>query len=279
MALEQLANKLRIIGGFELSLAEFTGSSFSVTGEATAAQGVTFSDDGASMFVLDEQTESVFQYSLTTGFDVSTASFSGTSFDVSGEETIPRGIAFNADGTRMFIIGQASNSVHQYSLTTGFDLSTASFSGTSFDVSGEESQAEGVAFNADGTRMFVIGTGSNSVHQYSLTNGFDLSTASFSGTSFDVSSQDTNPRDVAFNADGTRMFIIGDSSDSVHQYSLTTDFDVSTASFSGTSFDVSSQDTNPRDVAFTPDGVGMFIAGEANDSVFEYLVGRLRLQS
>jgi len=279
MTLEQLANRLQIVGGFELSLAEFTGSSFSVTGEATAAQGVAFSDDGASMFVLGEQAESVFQYSLTTGFDVSTASFSGTSFDVSAEETLPKAIAFNPDGTRMFIIGSSSNSVHQYSLSTGFDLSTASFSGTSFDVSAEENQPEGIAFNPDGTRMFVIGSSSNSVHQYSLSTGFDLSTASFTGTSFDVSGQSTTPRGVAFNPDGTRMFVIGTSADSVFQYSLSTAFDVSTASFTGISFDVSGQDINSRGVAFNPDGSGMFIIGADNDSVFEYLVGRLKLQS
>jgi len=168
MTLEQLANRLQIVGGFELSLAEFTGSSFSVTGEATAAQGVTFSDDGASMFVLDEQTESVFQYSLTTGFDVSTASFSGTSFDVSGEETIPRGIAFNADGTRMFIIGQASNSVHQYSLTTGFDISTASFSGNSFDASGQGTSTLSHTFNSDGTRMFIYTGSFEQVFHYTV---------------------------------------------------------------------------------------------------------------
>jgi len=218
MTLEQLANRLQIVGGFELSLAEFTGSSFSVTGEATAAQGVAFSDDGASMFVLGEQAESVFQYSLTTGFDVSTASFSGTSFDVSAEENQPEGIAFNPDGTRMFVIGSSSNSVHQYSLSTGFDLSTASFTGTSFDVSGQSTTPRGVAFNPDGTRMFVIGTSADSVFQYSLSTAFDVSTASFTGISFDVSGQDINSRGVAFNPDGSGMFIIGADNDSVFEY-------------------------------------------------------------
>jgi hypothetical protein len=45
-----------------------------------------------------------------------------------------------------------------------------------------------------------------------------LSTASFTGTSFDVSGQASNPRGVAFNGDGTAMFVIGLSSESVFQY-------------------------------------------------------------
>jgi len=99
----------------------------------------------------------------------------------------------------------------------GFQLSLASFL-QPFDVSGQASSPQGVAFNGDGTAMFVIGNASDSVHQYSLSSGFDLSTASFTGTSFDVSGQDGGPQGVAFNGDGTAMFVIGSSSDSVFQY-------------------------------------------------------------
>jgi len=107
---------------------------------------------------------------------------------------------------------------------------------------------------------------------------FELSLAEFIGNSFDVSGQDTVPKGVAFNTDGTRMFVVGVGSDSVHQYSLTTGFDVATASFSGTSFDVSGQTTGPTGVTFNPDGTRMFVIGLETDSVFAYLVGRLRLQ-
>ena len=42
---------------------------------------------------------------LITGFDVSTASFSDT-FSVSAQEISPNDIAFNTNGTKMFIVGQ-----------------------------------------------------------------------------------------------------------------------------------------------------------------------------
>jgi DNA-binding beta-propeller fold protein YncE len=282
MALERLSNNLRIIGGFELSLAEFFGNSFDVSGssnqQATNPTGIAFNPDGTRMFVVGDSTDSVFQYSLSTGFDVSTASFSGTSFDVSGQTASPEGVAFNSDGTRMFIVGNKTDSVFQYSLSTGFDLSTASFSGTSFDVSGQETTPKGVAFSSDGTRMFVVGTGSDSVFEYSLNTGFDVSTASFSGTSFDISGQQSDPADVVFSPDGTRMFIPENSPDSLFQYSLSNGFDISTASFSGTSFDVSGQATAPTDVAFNPNGTSMFVIETGSDFVFEYLIGRLTLQ-
>jgi len=156
---------LRFFGGFQLSLASFI-QPFDVSGQASNPQGVAFNPDGTAMFVIGDSSDSVFQYSLSTGFDIGTASFSGTSFDVSGQDSSPTGVAFNPDGTAMFVTGSSSDSVFQYSLSTGFDIGTASFSGTSFDVSGQDGAPQGVAFNPDGTAMFVIGSGSDSVFQY-----------------------------------------------------------------------------------------------------------------
>jgi DNA-binding beta-propeller fold protein YncE len=104
---------LRFFGGFQLSLASFL-QSFDVSGQETAPQGVTFNGDGTAMFVIGDNSDSVFQYSLSTGFDIGTASFSGTSFDVSGQDSDPQGVAFNGDGTAMFVIGRSFASVFQY---------------------------------------------------------------------------------------------------------------------------------------------------------------------
>ena len=48
-------------------------------------------------------------------------------FSVKDEETNPHGITFNNDGTKMFICGQSSDRIFEYALTTGFDVSTASY--------------------------------------------------------------------------------------------------------------------------------------------------------
>jgi len=265
---------LQFIGGFQLSLASFFVT-FDVSGQDAFPRGVAFNGDGTAMFVTADGSNSVFQYSLNSGSDVGTASFSGTSFDVSGQTGTPRGVTFNGDGTAMFVIGENSDSVFQYSLNSGFDIGTASFSGTSFDVSVQADDPQGVAFNGDGTAMFVIGENSSSVFQYSLSSGFDIGTASFSGTSFDVSGQTGTPQGVAFNGDGTAMFVTGDNSGSVFQYSLSSGFDIGTASFTGTSFDVSGQTGTPRGVTFNGDGTAMFVIGVNSGSVFQYLVGEV----
>ena len=76
------------------------------------------------------------------------------SFSVNSEEDEPRGITFNNNGTKMFIIGWRGDDVNEYTLSTAWDVSTATFvdSTSSIDADGRD-----VRFNPDGTKMFVAG--------------------------------------------------------------------------------------------------------------------------
>ena len=78
--------------------------------------------------------------------------------------------------------------------------------------------------------MFLTGNNGDDVNEYTLSTGFDVSTASFVD-SFDISSQEGGPRYLAFSADGTKMFVVGVLGDDVNEYTLSTAFDVSTSSF------------------------------------------------
>ncbi len=144
------------------------------------------------------------------------------SFSVSSQETVPRGLAFNTDGTKMFVVGDTGNDVNEYTLSTGFDVSTASFV-DSFDVSSQETTPGGLAFNTDGTKMFVVGNAGDDVNEYTLSTGFDVSTASF------VDSYNLgfyfNPYGITFNSDGTKMFVNSMQDNEVHEYTLTTILD------------------------------------------------------
>ena len=48
-------------------------------------------------------------------------------FSVSARETEPQGVTFNNNGTVMYIVGKSSDKIIQFQLTTGFDVSTASY--------------------------------------------------------------------------------------------------------------------------------------------------------
>jgi len=256
--------------GYNLAGATYDNVSFSVASEDTDSNGITFNNDGTKMYMVGADNNRVHQYSLSTAFDASTASYDSVSFRLGSQDFNPRDIAFNNDGTKMYMVGTITDSVYQYSLSTAFDVSTVSYDSVSFSVSSQDTDPYGIAFNNDGTKMYMVGLSSDSVHQYSLSTAFDLSTASYDSVSLSVISHAANPVDIAFNNDGTKMYIVSVTSDSVHQYSLSTAFDLSTASYDSVSFSVASQDGNPYGIAFNNDGTKMYMLGGTNDSVFQY---------
>jgi hypothetical protein len=253
------------VSGYQIASASYT-QNFSLASQDTNPTAVFFISDGTKMFILGGANDSVFQYNLSTGFDLSTATYASVSFSVASQETAPEGLTFNTDGTKMFITGQ-SNAVYEYALSTGFDISTASYTRT-FSVSAQESIATGIIFNPAGTKMFIVGRGGNEVNEYNLSTGYDISTASYSQV-FSVSAQETGTTDIDFNADGTKMFIVGFAGDEVNEYALTTGFDVSTASYVRT-FSVSAQDTQPQGLTFSANGTKMFITGVDGQDINEY---------
>jgi len=241
--------------------------SFSVVTQENNPTGLTFNNDGTKMFVSGNAGNDVGEYSLTTAFDVSTATFVGR-FEVVNEDNNPSGVAFNNDGTKMFVTGFTGDNVYEYTLSTGFDLtSTVSFV-DSFDVSTHETAPGGLTFNNEGTKMFVVGEDAKKVNEYTLTTPFDVSSASFVD-SFDVVGQVWRPRDVAFNNDGTKMFVVGHN-DEVDEFILSTGFDLSSTITYVGAFNVSTQDDTPTGVTFNNDGTKMFVVGSGSGNVNEY---------
>jgi hypothetical protein len=242
----------------------------------TSTWSIFNSDDNALTFSSAAEQGGLAAMTLGTGpgastgaFDVSTASFVD-SFSVAAQEALPASVTFSPDGLKMFVMGWSGDAVHEYTLSTTFDVSTASFV-DSFDVSGQETNPAGLTFSTDGLKMFVVGPSGDDVNEYTLSTTFDVSTASFVD-SFDVSGQETSPTDVAFSPDGLKMFVLGNHGDDVNEYTLSTTFDVSTASFVD-SFSVAGQEASPYGIAFSPDGLKMFVLGNHGDDVNEYTLG------
>ena len=259
--------------------------SFDVSTQDTTPRGLAFNNDGTKMFVVGDTGNDINEYTLTTPFDVSTSIFrdingDGTGFDVSAQDTVPQFIKFNNDGTKMFVIGNTGADINAYTLSTGFDLSTATFNdingdGTGFDVSDQDEATMGLSFNNDGTKMFVVGVTGNDINSYTLSTGFDLSTATFNdingdGSGFDISGQETVPRGLTFNNDGTKMFVVGDNGNDINEYTLSVGFDLTSTVTHVGSFDISSQETNPQGIAFNTTGTKMFIVGNAGNDINEY---------
>ena len=257
--------------GYSIANASYDNVSFSVASQDSDPYALGFNNDGTKMYVSGNTNDTIYQYTLSTAFDLSTASYDSVSFSYTSQDGIATSVIFNNDGTKMYTVGTVNDNVYQYSLSTAFDLSTASYDSVSFSVASEDTNPYGIVFNSDGTKLYMVGMTNDSIYQYSLSTAYDISTASYDSVSFSVASEDINPTGgIVFNSDGTKMYMVGVSTDNVYQYSLSTAYDLSTASYDSVSFSVASEDGSPQQAIFSADGTKMFILGNNTDTIYQY---------
>lgn len=194
------------------------------SGTYDLAADIYWIDNGNKLLVLENTTTRVYTFSCSTAYDVSTMPDSDDqAFMVGNQTTNPQGLAFNNDGSKMFIAGGANNNngsdntVYSYDLSTEYDISTATYTGNSYST-GED--ITGIGFNSDGTQMYISNKAINSVIQHNLSTGFDLTTASQSGISrFLVTHiDDPNLNGIEFSPNGTKLLAIESRTNTINEY-------------------------------------------------------------
>ena len=155
------------------------------------------------------------------------------------------GVAFNDDGSKMFVVFNASNTqtyshVSEYNLSIPFDISTSIFAGdnekcrlnTNDTTTGPVNRVYGLKFSNDGRKLFVgrgalsDGADHDRVFGFELSSPFDVSTCSFSdnqtsGLDSDALQNGSNAGDITdlgddkvtlqgfdISKDGTKLFAI-----------------------------------------------------------------------
>jgi DNA-binding beta-propeller fold protein YncE len=233
------------------------------------------------MYAIGRNERTVFAYTLTTAWDISTASLDLPTegyFSVAAQETNPTDLFFKPDGTKMYILGYSGDEVNEYDLNTAWEVSSASYV-QNFSVTTEEASPEGIFFKPDGTKMYITGSSGDEVNEYTLSSAWDISTASYV-QNFSVATETPSPRNVFFKPDGTRMYICafeqGAVLSKILEYSLSSAWDISTASLT-TNLNYSSiypaYEAQPSALAFNADGTKMYVAGSNRDTVVEYTLG------
>ena len=127
----------------------------------------------------------------------------------------------------------------------------------------------GVTFNSDGSKMYVVGSSSNRVIQYTLSIPFDISEATLLAGSICTEGIAADGLKVIFNSDGSKFFLVDDSTQDVEILTLSTTYDISTCNNTG-SKDFGT--TNLRDLKFSNNGKKVFLYDQAgnNHSIKQY---------
>ena len=117
-----------------------TGSYFTKTLSANTT--FTFSNPPASGKAMGFALE-VTGANVTTTYDIANASFTTS---LTGINSFSEGFTFNNDGTKLYITGISTDAVQQYSLSTAWDVSTATYDSVSFSVVSQETSPKAVKF-------------------------------------------------------------------------------------------------------------------------------------
>jgi len=255
------------------------------TGISGYPRDVFFKTDGTKMYITEDvfgqNDNTIREYNLSTAWNVTTASFSqelqteNPAFNTNVKTSQIYGIYFKSDGTKAFYTGESQDRIAGIELSTAWDISTASWptavntSGSSFFVQTNSSydiNQTGLYMKPDGSAFYTTCSSRRAVYRYNMSSAFNIGTAIYNST-LSVSTNAYGVSGITFKPDGTKMYLTDIDSDSVRSWTLSTAWDITTASYDSVSVSISN---NPAGVRFKPDGTRMYVVEDNSDDVREY---------
>ena len=275
---------------YEVGSASYEGAySFSGYGDPYA---VRWNNNGTKLFMVDSGDDKIVEYSVENAYDITSGTITeNASYLTSSYESAPTDVAFNSDGTKMFTVGNGGDEINEWSLSTGFDLTST--------ITHLNSQSLGTTnptacdFSPDGTKFVFVDYGTDQVQSYNLSTGFDTTTMSSATETIDLSPTTWNhpsyltnyfatPAGCRFNGDGTTISFLDRYSsvyDKLVSIPLSTAYDL--RSFSDGSVNASTRGVDfPTTCRFNPDGTKFYISDGTDDKIYQwslavpYVLGR-----
>ena len=231
--------------------------------------------------------------------------------DNNDAQRIIRGLAFNSDGSKVFLNYQNGDDTYryiaEYNLSTPFDISTKTYAGNDERCelsgnAGNDRRIFDMSFSTDGLKLFIARAGQGNeggadvdkIFRYDLTSPYDISTCNFAqkttdldGDTLQLNSQavdrsviaNNRAQGVAINNDGTKIFIIfvevgTGKDDRILEYNLSTPYDLTTISLvtsAGITLPVNSG--NPMSLFFNSIGTRLFYHDHNNHTVTQISLG------
>lgn len=121
---------------------------------------------------------------MVKAFGAAIIDISGATFDT-GQQILsfagldPTALFFKPDGTEVYAANKtgANTNIYQYTLSTAWDLTTASAAVTLTTT--RNTVTRGITFNSDGTKMFLFDSADKFIERWTLSTGWDITSATF----------------------------------------------------------------------------------------------------
>ena len=196
----------------------------------------------------------------------------------------PTTIKLTPDGKKVFIGSHSDTLIYIYDLSTPFDISTLDPSARStveFNGLGDDLWDGGnksIEFNNDGTKIFIL-VENGLMQAHNLPSPYDVASISAStiiaddGIRWNTDYPITNTKDLAFNNDGTKMYINDGqhNSDDITEFNLSTPFDPSTVS---STYNLNTSSLTARytmEMSFDDDGTRLYLSESGTSAAVNYI--------
>jgi hypothetical protein len=206
---------------------------FEDVGRLSGIRGIYFSTTGDILLVTHFNLEFVYQYNLSTPWDVSTAVYTDR-FGI-GPYVISAasgGMFVDSSGTKMFITDNYER-ISKFTLTNPWNINVVTYEGSEDMPPLESSYYTGFYFKSDGSEItadYSHGDGNYSIETGALTTNWDITT--MQPTS--ISSLVPTPRaSSAFCIDGEHLIVANVVLNVCEQYNLSTPWDISSGTLLG----------------------------------------------
>ena len=222
------------------------------------------SKDGTKMYHMDSADSLVYEYTLATTGDITSAVFVD-SYDYSAESGIFYGIALSEDGTKFYGISSVGV-MYQYTLSIAWDITSATYDSVAVTLTslGVGSTCSIISFSQDGAKMYA-GNTSNDIYELDLATDWDISTMTYSNRSV-LCSGESQLQAIHVPNDGSFLFFGGSAENDVFGWYMQTPYEVDSA----VSTNISNSATNVYDVQITDDGLRYYYLQQSNNTVYGY---------
>ena len=124
------------------------------------------------MFIISSDNNNLYRYTINGDYDNELLSFNSQDSDAVA-------VALSIDGFNLYMLGNATNKIYQYSMSTAWKISEAVAGSplVSFDVSSDDTSPDSITFSLDGEFLYILGKSSKKIYQYSLGTAWDITTA------------------------------------------------------------------------------------------------------
>lgn len=256
---------------YTLEWGSYENKSFSVAWQWTDPNSIDIPwEDGLDMYVLDMNSDAIFQYVLSDPEDIESAVYANKTFDLNASlpwEGDIRGIKLNKEKTKLYVVWRTTTSIYQFTLTTPWDISTATYDNLSFSIGAQENLPDSMCFNDDETYFYVIWYWTDTIYQYNFDNT-DISQSSYANKSFVV--PDWHSYWVRLSKDWLKAFVVWDDNNRFYEFDLGTKDDIWTAVDNWIFLSFSAQTWGPWWMTFDKSWRRIYLVNRTNDNILQY---------